>query len=187
MKSKLITILVCACISAAVFFAAGCNDKTAELEKQIADLTAQNEQLEEENAELSAENEQFEAAEEELNFNIADWQKQIEDLQNSIPRNEEQIAEAQRKYEILTSINWDQYGFGEIAIIHIIIRPEYVDKEYTVEDFVSAKVERVERDGEQYVLYLSDTDPRVVIRSIISIAELEFIDSVQLEVVPETM
>lgn len=177
MKSKLIIILICACISAAAIFAAGCKDNIADLEKQIADLTAQNERLEEENADLSAENERLEEWNSELSEYAAEWQAQLEELKNSNALTEEQLAEAQHKLDVIANIRWGRAEHWHV--LRIDIRPEYADKEYTIEDFAPIELVNVgEGLGDSYWVFFISDSPGTLAKTAIMLAGFEFVENV---------
>lgn len=150
MKSKLITILLCVCLVACVFFAAGCNN-TAELEQQVEDL------------------------------------QQLADLKEQNTLTEEQFAGLQQKVEKFLDLPWHYEPGYALYMFHVIIKPEYSNRDYTVEDFLPARLSSIEKSSalgdNWYMLYIDvetvSVPSEIVYRffsAVITVLGFEFVD-----------
>ena len=172
MKSKLITILLCVCLVACVLFAAGCNN-TAELEQQVEDLQQQISELTEDKAELEQQTEQL--------------QQQLSDLKEQNTLTEEQFAVLQQKVEKFLDLPWHYEPGYALYMFHVIIKPEYSNRDYTVEDFLPARLSSIEKSSalgdNWYMLYIDvetvSVPSEIVYRffsAVITVLGFEFVD-----------
>ena len=145
MKKKIIAaILLSLCIACLSLFAAGCSDNSAELEAQIAELTERNEQLEEENEKLQGSNGDIQGQLEEL-------RQQFEELSASNTLTEEQLNNIQEKISKFIDIDWLNKGGYSYTQFYVEIKPEYMNRVYTVNDFLPVKLNDLKFETSEYI------------------------------------
>lgn len=176
MKVKILTAISAACIAICVVFAAGCGN--GKLEKQVEELQQQVDELTEEKAELSSQTEQL--------------QQQLADLKEQNVLTEEQLSELQQKAEKFLDLPWHYEPGYVLYMFDVVIKPEYNDREYTIEDFLPARLSRVEKmsyfGDNWYRLYIdeegTDSDYALMayrfFSAVIAISGFEFVDYIYL-------
>ena len=205
---KLFSIFFAAVMAGAMMLMTACGGETGDLQKQLDELTQQNEEYSERLDSLQAELEELQSKNETLSGNAAEMQTSLDELLNEME--EVYPPELQEPVRGLRSLIWEMRKenapFSEVLEVYqigmfilfdldftkrhvgnrltVYIRPEYADKELTAEDFLSVEVVEINYHSYPqltfYDLTLAQSGDEYLFRSAAKLYQLEFVESVDL-------
>ena len=162
---KIVSVLFAAVMAGAMMLMTACGGE--DLQKQLDELTQQNEELLQKNQQLQSD--------------ASGLQEVLAELTAENALTEEELSELKYKFRVLQNCDWLHDAGYDVDMLYVGIKPEYIGREYTAEDFPDIQLSECILDGDDhYLLVLKHAEMKYLIDAVIKLLDYDFIRSVDL-------
>ncbi len=171
MAKRVMSLIMAVVLAMSMLMLMGCDNGRDKLKKKLDELILQNERL-------TAEKGELEDRLEESTLQNSELEAQLDALIEQNELTEEQLSDLQYKFEQLLDIDWFHDKI-ETFNLYVEIKPEYSDREYTVEDFLPIRLSYVRKIPGYLYLRFEEEGLLYIIDAVIKLYSFEFVERVE--------